>query len=352
LDPFLATNFPSLLHKITLSTAFLCAFLVWSTMRKAAREFLRSVRGRRSQKAFSRRLGYKGNPVADWEAGRRFPTASEAVRACLVAGLDVQAAFHRFHPRAADHLEKFDDAEIARWLNALRGSMAIGELSSRAAVSRYAISRWLSGQTRPRLPQLLVLLQAVTGRASDLLADIVPIDQLPSLRQEYRARQAAKHLAFELPWTEAVLRVLETQEHQARRQHDDTMIATTLNVDSAIVQTCIERLEHAGVISNKNNKYEVAGSLSVDTHGKPQRLQDLKAHWSSVALQRCRQPREQDLLSYNVFSCSHEQLEKIRQLLLTTYREIRGQLTAPQACETAALINLQLVEWNPQKPAQ
>ena len=54
-------------------------------MELAARQLLRALRGKRSQVAFSRRLGYRGNPIADWEAGRRTPTAQEMLRAFLPA---------------------------------------------------------------------------------------------------------------------------------------------------------------------------------------------------------------------------------------------------------------------------
>ena len=62
-----------------------------------AQQLLRAVRGKRSQVAFARRLGYRGNPIADWEASRRAPTAAEALRACELSGIDVAAAFARFH---------------------------------------------------------------------------------------------------------------------------------------------------------------------------------------------------------------------------------------------------------------
>jgi hypothetical protein len=35
--------------------------------RLAARQLLRAMRGRRSQVAFARRLGYRSNPITDWE---------------------------------------------------------------------------------------------------------------------------------------------------------------------------------------------------------------------------------------------------------------------------------------------
>src|SRR5688572_32772090 len=33
----------------------------------ATRQFLRALRGRRSQRAFAKRLGYRANPITDWE---------------------------------------------------------------------------------------------------------------------------------------------------------------------------------------------------------------------------------------------------------------------------------------------
>jgi transcriptional regulator with XRE-family HTH domain len=47
-----------------------------------ARQFLRAVRGRRSQVAFARRLGYASNVAAEWESGRREPSAADALSAC------------------------------------------------------------------------------------------------------------------------------------------------------------------------------------------------------------------------------------------------------------------------------
>ena len=46
-----------------------------------AQQLVRAIRAHRSQTAFSRWLGYKSNVVYTWEAGRRWPTASEFVRA-------------------------------------------------------------------------------------------------------------------------------------------------------------------------------------------------------------------------------------------------------------------------------
>src|SRR5688572_27455473 len=58
-----------------------------------ASELLRELRGRRSQRAFSRRLGYRTNIAYRWETARCFPTAAETLRIAARVGLDVKAAF-------------------------------------------------------------------------------------------------------------------------------------------------------------------------------------------------------------------------------------------------------------------
>ena len=53
------------------------------------------MRGKRSQVALSRRLGYRGNVVAKWEGGSRSPTFGEMLRACARIGIDVPGALRR-----------------------------------------------------------------------------------------------------------------------------------------------------------------------------------------------------------------------------------------------------------------
>jgi transcriptional regulator with XRE-family HTH domain len=65
---------------------------------QAARDLVRALRGRRSQRALSRRLGYTTNVIYTWEAGRRWPTAAEALRLAERTGVELRAALTRFFP--------------------------------------------------------------------------------------------------------------------------------------------------------------------------------------------------------------------------------------------------------------
>ena len=109
-----------------------------------ARELLIALRGRRSQTAWSRRLGYKSNVAYSWESGRRWPTAAELLRAAGRSGQDVAAALTQFYGHEPPWLAELavDSPEaVARLLNDLRGNTPINDLAAISGISRYSISR-------------------------------------------------------------------------------------------------------------------------------------------------------------------------------------------------------------------
>src|SRR5687767_11436058 len=145
-----------------------------------ARELVRAVRGKRSQVALSRRLGYRANPVTDWEAGRSQPDALEVLEAARSGKLPVRAAFERFHPAPPPELDQ-GAAALAAWLDTVRGSTPMSALAARTGRSRFSVGRWLSAESNIKLADFLELVDAMTGRVQDWVAELVPIATVPSL---------------------------------------------------------------------------------------------------------------------------------------------------------------------------
>ena len=309
----------------------------------AARQMVAALRGSRSRALLSRRLGYRTNTVSDWEAGRRYPTADEFLRACRLLRVDVKGAVARFHAATAPQLGAADAAGLARWLEALRGRTSVQTVAERAGSSRFAVARWLKGQARPRLPDFLRLMEALSGRASDLCDALVGIDGLPALLEQHQRRRAAKNLAFEYPDSEAVLRIMETAAYQALPAHRDGVLARTLGIAPELERRILEALERAGIVQFVQGRYRPIEALTVDTSAEPAALHRLKAHWAAAALTRTAAPRSEDWLGYNLMSLSHADLERVREILRLAYREIRALAAASEPVETAALLNLQLV---------
>ena len=315
-------------------------------MDDVASQMLRALRGRRSQIAFARKLGYTSNPIAEWESGRRFPTAAETLRACRVTGIDVAAAFAAFHPGAAPALGGADDAGVAAWLDALRGAATVSEVGDRCGVSRYVASRWLSGRTRPRLPEFLALVDALTGRVADLVAALVDIARVPRLAEQHRRLEASRRLAFEAPWTEAVLRLLGTRDYRALPGHVPGWIARVLGCGLDREQACLAKLVEVGVVREVDGRLVVDGELSVDTRATAGALRELKSHWLSVARERMGDPRDGDFFGYNVFSVSRPDLERLRELLVAYFRAVRSIVAASEPAEVVALINVHLMDFD------
>jgi transcriptional regulator with XRE-family HTH domain len=283
------------------------------------------------------RLGYRSNPIANWEAGRRYPTADEALAVATRVGCDVPGAVTAFHPPASAAFGSGDVAGVAAWLDALRGQLTRADVARRAELSAHAVRRWMNGATRPRLPDFLRLVDAMTGRVADLVASLVDIERVPALADAHRRSRASRRLAFELPWTEAVLRVLECAPGI-----EVAGAARRLGVSVDAIAPCLDRLREVGLASCRAGGWRARGELSVDTRDVPEAMRELKAHWASLGVARAREVRPDDLVSYNVFSVSREDLARIRQLHIDYFLAVRA-VVAESEPEVAAMINVQLL---------
>lgn len=299
----------------------------------AARQFLRAIRGHRSQVAFSRRLGYQGNVCAKWEGGHRFPTFSETMRAAERAGLDVQAALHQFNPASA----KVWDAEAPhQWLNALQGSTKQADLARRCELSRQQVGRMLSGRSRGRLPEVLALVDAMTGRLHDLVGSLVPIEQVYAIAHEARVRGALASLAITHPWSPAAQAWLESRGRlRASTAADELARAFGIEVPQA--QELIEAMVHSGAAVRKRGRVMPAPPMTVEVRATPEDLQRIRAHWAQVSSDRVARREPKDLFSFNVFTVGREDLERVREAQRRFYREVRA-IIAESPPEVAAML--------------
>lgn len=274
------------------------------------------------------------------------PTAPVTLRACQRLGVNVIDAFERFQPACAKALGGGPDFDVAAWLSELAGSLAVAELAARSGLSRYAVGRNLRGTTKPKLDDFIALVEGISGRASDLVQELVPIAEVPELLDVARQRAAAKRLAFEEPWSAAMMRVLETSGYQARGGHEPGYIASRLGLELEQERIVLAALEAAGVAQVRAGRYEVGEPLTVDTQASADDVRALRAHWARVGLSRVQQPRAEDWLGFNVISTTASDLERVREVLRRAFREIRAIAAASQPAESVALLNLHLVTWN------
>lgn len=308
----------------------------------AASELIRALRGKRSQTAFSRRLGSRANVVYTWESGRRFPTAAKALWAAERAGVRVRDAVARFYRTPPEWLESADlfaSAGVARLLEDLRGRTPIGDVASRAGRSRFAVSRWLRGEAEPRLPDFLRLIEATSLRGLDFIAALVEPAKMPCIAGAWADLQQARRAAYEMPWSQAILRVLELERAELDAPG---RIAAFLGVPADEVKRCLEMLERTGQVRHEGGRYVVANVQAVDTRQNPEAGRRLKGFWAKVALDRLERDDE-GLYSYNLFTVAEADYQRLRQLHLAYFRELRSIVARSSPAERVVLANVQLL---------
>jgi transcriptional regulator with XRE-family HTH domain len=303
-------------------------------------ELLRALRGRRSQVAVSRRLGYRSNVAYAWEAGRRFPAVEPFFHAVRRTGGDPGAALARFAPTSGDPTTRIG---FAAFLDGLRGTASVSEIARRAGRSRTAVARWLTGEASPRLPELLRLIDALTARVLDFAAVFADPADLPSFATEWTRLQAAREMTRASPWATAVMLALELEEYGSLPEHVPGWIARRIGISAETEAECLEALATAGQIRLRGLKWTVVrvATLNVrapgDTAGTP-----LRSFWAGVARERI-EGGAPGLLAWNLGVVSQGDLARIEDVQRRAFREIRGIVAGSAPAERMVLISWALV---------
>jgi len=247
-----------------------------------ASELLRALRGHRSQVQFSRRLGYSSNMSAEWESGRRYPSARTMFCAAERVGVSLDEALGHFDPKSAGFFTS--ESRVSAWLSSFRGDRSLEELAASTGYTRHQVGRWLTGKSRMRLPCFLALLQGLTGRLPRFVSLLVPIDRVPSLASEFTRRQQLRQIAQDNPWASAVLMLLGTQQYAALNRHDDQWLAQRLGTDEATLEQCMSILRREGLVQMASGgKYRLTSKTQIDLNTAPL---ERKRHLAHAALSR------------------------------------------------------------------
>ncbi len=314
---------------------------------QVAADFLRALRGKRSQVAFCRRLGYRSNVVYTWESKRGFPTAAKTLQAARKVGVDLEEAIGRFYRyrKPPAWLGKIDLASrdgVAELLTDLKGHTSIVDLASYSGKSRFAIARWLKGETEPKLPEFFLLIECASLRLIDFIETLVDPATVPSILERWQSMEIARRLAYDAPWTQAVLRVLELDEAQKLDAIEPGWIAERVGIPPEEERRCLELLEQTGQIKRDGKRWKLDNVSTLDTRKDPDAARRLRAWWGEVGLERAAAGRRG--MMYNLFSVSAKDLERLRQLQAAYFNEMRTIVAQSEPMERVVLATVQLVD--------
>jgi transcriptional regulator with XRE-family HTH domain len=314
-------------------------------------ELVRKLRGARlSQQALSRRLGYGTNVVYLWERGRRFPAAGAFLALAQTRRVAVAAKLREFLgvsswrglTRGSTPLSP---VVIAPLLVELAAGRSVTELAQLSGYDRNTISRWLTGKSQPRLPELLRFVGVTTLRLVDFVALFVDPSALATTRKAHDELRVQRELAYASPWSNAVLHALELDAYREGGRAGAAWLAERLGVDAALVEDNLHALERAGQIQRHTDKYRPAQVLSVDTRSDFEHNLRLKGFWADEARRRLSTHRKDGaaLFSFNLFAISEADLQRLRQLHVEHYERVRQLVASARSADRVVLLNLQLV---------
>lgn len=305
---------------------------------RLAAELLRGLRGKRSQQALCRRLGAKSNVCHQWERGHSFPSAARTLQVAARVGVDVPAAFREFYrtaPRWLSELDPTTPVGVAAFLNDLRGSTSVVELSRYSGKSRFAVARFLSGDAEPRLPDFLRLVEASSLRLLDFLEQLTDLRQLPSVKEPWERLTAARRLAYEEPWSQAVLRALELSSYSALPRHEPGWIAARIGITLEEEAQCLQRLAGSGQIVWRSERWHIENVMALDTRRDPDAARRLRAWWLRRGAARI-EGGDRGLM-YNLLGVSSVDLERLRELQKAYLTEVRAIVARSEPVEHVVL---------------
>lgn len=311
---------------------------------RIASELVRSVRGDASRARLSRRGGYRSNSVSRWEAGTAFPTASRFLSLLKTLAPGRPAYVERFFtrpPAVFDALDPTSPAGVAAFLRELRGRTPILAIARDSGFNRYSVSRWLKGQAEPRLPEFLCLVETLSRRLLDFIACVGEPRRVASVVRAWDRLELARSLAYDMPWSHAVLRALELDSGE--RQHQKAWLAERLGIGVAEVSVALRALVASGQVKRSGGRYGIERILNVDTSRDRTRAHALKIAWTRTALERM-QAGAPGAYGYTLFAVSRADLRRLRELHLEYVRAMQYLISESSPGECVGLYCAELMD--------
>jgi uncharacterized protein DUF4423 len=324
-------------HLVTSNRQNMCETLHMDYERLAA-EFLRALRGKRTQRAVCRKLQARSNVVHQWERGHSFPSAAKTLWVAAKLGVDVIAAlseFYRVPPPWLSTTDLFTAEGIGVLLDDLRGGTSIATLARYSGKSRFAIARWLSGTSEPRLPDFLLMIERSSLRLLDFIEAFVDPRALPCAAEPWRKLQVARRLAYDEPWSQAVLRALELQSYSLEAVHRPGWIAEQIGIEASTEARCLKSLQDSGQVSFDGTHYRQESVTALDTRQDPDAARKLRAWWLRQAATRV--DGGQRGMMYNLFGVSSADLARLRDLQRAYLTELRSIVARSEPVEHVVL---------------
>ncbi len=210
---------------------------------------LKSMRGKHSQQAISKRLGYGFNQVYRWESGRIGMSWKDFALYCDVCKVDLKLALGHLlgeitNPQ--DHCQIF---------SRIIGRTPIANICKQTGISRQQLDRWRKRRASPSVEQIFHFLNESMGVTLDLAKILNRNKKIPTSITKLIDDTLLKNIAVESPISLLVGILFAMDEYQNLKKHKDGYIASKLGISIVDEHEMLSNLIKAGELAKKNGKF-------------------------------------------------------------------------------------------------
>ena len=308
-----------------------------------AQELVHACRGRRSQTALSKRLGFKSNQLYRWEAGLRGIGWPDFAALCQSCGLPLKQTL-------TTRLGYYGPPEdVSSLVSFLLGDLPIKTAEERLGFSLQMLRRWRRGDGIPDLYQILKVVDVLQGRLLEFVNGIVGPNKIDTLKDRQERSHQERVIRNSFPMSNVVCSILETEDYKKHSTHPSGWLANVLGISIQDECHLLELLMQVGAVTLTDGKYVSTGKgLELSTADIAVSIRN-RAYWSKFApsmLDQSTSIPPGSMFGWTVFAISESAFQQVREKLREAYSQILATANSDLQGKTSVkIINLQCVDF-------
>lgn len=319
---------------------------------------LRHLRGRQSQAAFSRSLGFAFNKVSRWENGTLRLTWQDMALVCRHR----EISLYEILGHLLSATEPLPD-DLGLLLRRILGHVDTRSLQTRTKYSRFKFERWMRGESEPEFKDVMVLIAEFTGYHWDVVVEIYAATSgrglhaeaealCPELRKVHDILKRREVVAL-YPESVMIDMYFEVSEYQKLARHEDGFVAKRIGISLARERSLLKAMVGANMLTKKDGKFRSA-QLDDNVRTKTRKFDqhaDIITYWLQQGARVLDEQRklgfrpDVSVMSYRCFMVSEKTYQAIQDRVQKFYLEIGSMIrTDPEPPTLPRVMALQVFD--------
>ncbi len=220
-------------------------------------EFLRELRGVRTQRELSQLLGFSFNQVGKWESGVTHFKWRDLFGLCEALKVPFEQYFReQFWSFSGEFRPSLTAEEIWTQLQGLGAPWVPGgSISQDVLRQRKTLKRWASMEQGPDLVEVFQVLDKVPSMLVSFVSYFVDVEKMPSLAPAYEQFVRAMDLVGRQPLCVFVNAALQLSSYRSLSRHCDEVLAQAIGCSQKEARSTLMLMQSHGLIFFDGKKF-------------------------------------------------------------------------------------------------